>query len=96
MFNLRKETKPTQLEELIDKHTAELLNNDYDDEELARRVDQLSKLCKMQETRSPAWRVSPDTLALIAANLLGIVIVVAYEHAHVVTSKAFSSVIKPK
>ena len=96
MFNFRKETDPNQLQELIDQHTVELLNNNYDNEEYARRVDQLSKLCKLQETQSPKFRVSPDTLALIAANLLGIVIVVAYEHAHVVTSKAFSSVIKPK
>jgi hypothetical protein len=96
MFKFRKETKPDQLQELIDKHTAELLNNYHDDEEYAHRVDQLSKLCKLQETQSPKFRVSPDTLALIGANLLGIVIVVAYEHAHVITSKAFSSIIKPK
>lgn len=96
MFNFRKATEPTQLQKLIDKHTAELLNHDYEDEELARRVSHLSALVKMQETQSPSRRVSADTLAIIAANLAGIAIIVGYEHVHTITSKAMSFVVKPK
>jgi hypothetical protein len=35
-------------------------------------------------------RVSPDTLAAVAGNLLGIIVIVGYENKHVITSKALS------
>jgi hypothetical protein len=44
---------------------------------------------KKEEIKSH-YRVKPDTLALIAGNLAGILIVVGYEHTHIVASKAFS------
>lgn len=40
--------------------------------------------------------VSRDTLALIAGNLMGILLIVAYEQKHVMTSKGFSQIIRPK
>jgi hypothetical protein len=96
MFHFRKDSEPSQLKALIDVHTRELINNNYDSDEYARRVDQLSKLCKMQETISPTRRVSADTLAIIGANLLGILVIVGYEHMHTITSKAIGFVVKPK
>lgn len=39
--------------------------------------------------------VSRDTLAMIAGNLLGILLIVAYEQKHVVTSKGFAQIIRP-
>lgn len=40
--------------------------------------------------------VSRDTIAIIAGNLLGILLIVAYEQKHVMTSKGFSQIIRPK
>jgi hypothetical protein len=40
--------------------------------------------------------INPDTVLLVLGNLLGIVIIVAYEQRHVWTSKAFGNVIKPR
>jgi len=39
-------------------------------------------------------RVSPDTLILVAGNLLGIVIILGYERANVITSRAMNLVMK--
>lgn len=39
-------------------------------------------------------RVSKDTLAIIAANLTGIVLVLSYERMNVIASKAFGAVMK--
>lgn len=39
-------------------------------------------------------KISPDTLALIGANLAGIVVIIGYERMNVITSKALSFVSK--
>lgn len=41
-------------------------------------------------------RVSPDTLALIAANIVGIVVIIGHERANVIASKALGFVSKLK
>lgn len=41
-------------------------------------------------------RVSPDTLAIIAANVVGILLIIGYERANVVTSKALGFILKTK
>jgi len=55
----------------------------------------LERLTRLTEESKPE-RVSRDTIALIAGNLLGILIIVAYEQKHVVKSKGFERLIKPK
>ena len=52
---------------------------------------QLSKLYKLKESNSQK-RVSPDTMLMAGANLLGILMIVGHERANVVTSKAMSFV----
>lgn len=58
-----------------------------DTKEYAQILKQLEKLYKLKQLdkREP---VSNDTLALIGGNLLGILIIVGHERAHIVTSKA--------
>lgn len=46
------------------------------------------------KTRQPS--VSRDTLIVVAGNLVGILLVVAYEQKHVITSKAFGQLVRPK
>lgn len=50
---------------------------------------------KMSESEKPP-RVSPDTWAMIAANLAGIVVIVGYERLHVIASKALGFVFKTR
>lgn len=40
------------------------------------------------------WKISPDTLLTVAANLVGIMLVLNFEKLDIVRSKAFSMIIK--
>ncbi len=41
-------------------------------------------------------KIKPDTLLIVGGNLLGILIIVAYEHNHAVLTKALSFIKSPK
>jgi hypothetical protein len=56
-------------------------------------VDQIVKLHKLKEADAKK-RVSPDTIAVIAGNLVGIGMVIGYERAGAITSRAFGLVMK--
>jgi hypothetical protein len=64
-------------------------------EEYARTMDALVKLHKMKEEEKPS-SVSKDTMAIIAANLLGIFMIITHERVNVITSKAFGLLLRPK
>ncbi|MET0786968.1 MAG: hypothetical protein ABWY25_09695 [Paenisporosarcina sp.] len=58
-------------------------------------VDHLERLMKMkaEERRN---RVSPDTMAIVGGNLLGILVIVAYEQKHVMVSRGLGLILKAK
>jgi len=58
----------------------------------------MTNLERLHELKAKARReqVSRDTIAIVAGNLLGILLIVAYEQKHVMTSKGFSQIIRPK
>lgn len=61
--------------------------------EYAEAMTQLERLHKLKTDNSPK-RVSPDTLAIVLGNIAGIAMIVGYERANVVTSKALNFVLK--
>lgn len=62
-------------------------------ERYAQIREQLTALYAIRnEARSR--RVSPDTLATVAANLIGIGIIVGYERTNIITSKALGFIRK--
>jgi Golgi nucleoside diphosphatase len=83
----------TGLEKKIDDVLREMDGVSADTVEFEKMTDQLVKLhaMKTQESRP---RVSPDVKATIAANLAGIVMVVAHERVHIITTKALGFVKK--
>jgi len=85
----------TPLETLIDDQVQKLmevgLHDDKADEILAR----IEKLHKMS-TAQRSHRVSPDTMVTVAANLVGIALIIKHEHVNVITSKALAFVPKLK
>lgn len=82
-----------KLDEIIDRLMQDMTEVDPDTEKYAAMADQLTKLYAIKnETRSR--RVSPDTLANVAANLAGIAIIVGHERVHIVTSKALGFIKK--
>ena len=84
---------------VIDEPITAVLNdmNTYgpDSEEYSQLVDHLDRLIRLKQEEKRS-RVSPDTMAIVAGNLLGILIIVAYEHNHVMASKATNFVLKTK
>jgi hypothetical protein len=100
LFTVKKTqpVEPTKLERVIDNLLDVMLNTDPKSEEFLKMADLLVKLYKLKEVDINATakkRVSPDTVAIIWANLIGIAAVIGYERAgHVVTSRAFGLVTK--
>lgn len=74
------------LDEAITSALAELSSHTADSKEYAATADQIVKLYELRKKR----RVSPDALLAAGANVLGILVIVGHERAHVITSKALS------
>lgn len=91
MFPKKTVKEKTGLEKAIDQLLSEMANFSGDDDEYSKMADQLEKLYKLKDIDKPD-RVDANTLALIAGNLAGIVLIVGYERANVVTSKALGFV----
>lgn len=93
MFIRKPDTTDQLLNETIERVLKDMNSEDPHTEKYAQSADQLVKLYALKnETRSR--RVSPDTMATVFANLLGIGIIVGHERVHIVTSKALSFVQK--
>lgn len=89
--------EPTMLEEELERLLVELSRVKPDTKQYADMADQLVKLWKLKEVDSNVnskKKLSPDTLAVIIANLAGIALVLGYERAGVVTSKAFGLLLR--
>ena len=68
-----------------------------DTDEYGLLLDRLEKLYKMKVSdKDDRKRVSADTIVMVGANLAGIVMILGFERAHVITSKALSFVLKSK
>lgn len=90
-----KSEMPTPVDGLIDAVIEELhksMNNPERYSALLEHLDRLNGI-KAKQRRTP---MSRDTMAIVAGNLLGILIIVAYENKHVMTSKGFTQIIRPK
>lgn len=85
----------SQLEAEIDRVQTYLAIQKIDSDDYATGMKHLAELHKMQENEKPA-RVSPDTMLMVGANLLGILLIIRHEHVNVITSRAMNTLIKPK
>lgn len=85
MFEVNKPPADPELKTAIDNVYSEMAGSDSHTEEYAKSVDQLIKLYSLKEAPR---RVSPDTLAVVLGNILGIILIVGHERTHIVTSKA--------
>lgn len=86
--------KKTKLDEAMDCVFAEMEIVGPDSEEYQKFIAQLERLSRIK-TESKL-RVSPDTYAIVIGNLVGILIVIAYEQKHILTTKAFSLSLNPR
>jgi hypothetical protein len=88
------EPQKTKLDEEIER-TLDSLRNISDPEKYDTILSRLERLYKVKELEKPS-RVSPDTWAVIAANLVGIVMIITHEHTNAITTKALSLAIRPR
>lgn len=99
MFTKKPSTNKDGLTKAIDSLLEEMSDLNGDDPEYAKMADQLTKLYALKEIDHKVEsnsRVSADTLAVVGANLAGILMIVGHERANVVTSKALSLLLKLK
>jgi hypothetical protein len=94
MFQLRiaKNDELSDLQKAISSLHARLDVLQPETKEYAAVADQLVKLVTLQDASTSKKRPSPDALVAGGASVLGILLIVAYEHGHVMTSKALSLV----
>jgi hypothetical protein len=82
--------KDSALDDPIAKILVELHTANPDSEEYSIMVAHLERLIRLKvEVKR---RVSPDTMALVMGNIVGILIIVAYEQKHVMVSKGLGFV----
>lgn len=87
MFFPKTSSEESALDKEILRATKKL--NDYPpaSAEYANIADQLTKLYELKQKDKPD-RVSRDTLVMVAANLIGIAVIVGHERTHVIATKA--------
>jgi hypothetical protein len=96
MFRRFLSEKPSVLDEPIEKILTEMNTYGPDTEEYQTALSYLERLVRLKVEEKRQFRFSPDTLAIVAGNLLGILIIVAYEQKHVMVSKGMGLLLKTK
>lgn len=90
----RTQPEPTPLDMEITRLHSHLLTLKPDTNPYDVASNQLVKLYKLREDITSKKRVSTDSLVNAASSLGGILLILHYEHAHVITTKALGFVAK--
>jgi len=96
MFSPKEKPKyQRMLEDELESTIRKLKTHVTGSDDYARTLACVERLHEMMEEEKPS-RVSAETRATIAANLIGIFMIIKHEHANALTSKALSFVIRPR
>ena len=96
MFGKFRRDEPTVYDDAITKALTSLQTYDTEDAEFSDALSYLERLTKLKEAEKPKRKVSPDVMATVLGNLAGILVIVAYEQKHVMTSKAMGFILRVK
>jgi len=92
MFRDRK-TTTSIFDDLITRVLVEMITKSPDTEEYATNLKHLEKLNELKTAENPRRsKLDSNTILLVAGNLIGILIIVGYEHSNVLGSKAIGFV----
>lgn len=94
MFGKFRKSEPSVYDEQIEQVLQYMAGYDPIDAEFEDSMEKLERLTKLKGEQPK--KVSPDTLAIVLGNLAGILVIVAYEQKHVMTSKATQFILKVK
>lgn len=83
------------LEIAIDKALRDLNRHVIGDEDYVRTLDAIVKLHKMKIEEKNSL-VKKDTLIIVGANILGLLMIIRHEHVNVITSKAMGLLLRPR
>jgi hypothetical protein len=95
MFRVKTQIEDPGLQKEIDALLLVMDDTDKTSDEYAKLLSHLTKLYNLKEDNSKR-SVSADTKAVVLGNLVGILMIVGHERAHVVTSKALNFVMKAR
>lgn len=87
--------KASVLDEPIEKVLTEMNEVGPDSPEYQKLVEHLERLTRLKSEVNSRNRVSRDTMAIVIGNLVGILIIVAYEQKHVLSSRAQGMILRP-
>ena len=93
VISMSKMDKRSNLEKEIDNVLGRMSELDPDSKEYSAMASNLERLFSAK-SKEKDRKISPDTLAVIAGNLLGIGLILTYEKLNVITTKALGFVIK--
>lgn len=87
--------KSSILDDEISRVRLKMLGVDPNSEEYESLLAIFERLIRLQKDEV-SNRVSPDTIAVVAANLLGILVIVGYEQGHVIASRGLQMLLRTK
>lgn len=85
--------KKTKLEVVIDSILDDMSKLEPNSDEYTDMANNLEKLLKAKSCEKLKG-ISPDTIAIVLGNLLGIVLILKHEKIDIITTKALSFVLK--
>lgn len=91
-FNRTPNPHHVALDEAIARVMNEMSKKPVDSEDYEASSEQLIKLMKLKKEVNPSWRPSPDALLGAAGSVLSILVILNFERAHAITTKAMSFV----
>lgn len=94
MFGRTPKVVISRLEDCMMKILDEMDTFGPDSQEYPTMLDHLERVSNLHKSEDKR-KATPDNLILVAGNLLGILVIVAYEQKHVMTSKGLGFVRKP-
>lgn len=95
MFTKKPAPEKSGLDKAIDDLLVQMTYVSPDSKAYSKMTSNLTKLYALRDDKSKK-SISPDTVAVVAGNLLGIAMIVGHEKVGVVTSKALQFVMKAK
>lgn len=87
--------KASSFDEPIDRVLAQMKDTDLNEEEFNTLMTHLERMNRLR-LEDRARKVSPDTMAIVVGNLIGLVIIVGFERNNIITSKGLGFILRAK